>query len=170
MLLTLASAGARLIPHPPNVAPIAALGLFAGSRMPLRFAWLPPLLAMLASDLFIGFYDVRIMATVYASFLAPVIIGRLMRGARAAFFFAGSIASSSLFFLATNGAVWLFSDWYPPTLAGLLAAYLAGLPFFRNTLAGDLLYTGFFFGAYAYARKLRTRRKQAARLHAAAFL
>ena len=140
----------RVLPHLPNVAPIAALALFAGTYLPKRWGWAVPLLVMFTSDLFVGFYDVRLMAVVYASFLIPFFIGWLLRKDKNSLsIFAGSLSGSVIFFLTTNFAVWALSNWYPHTLSGLLWSYTAGLPFFRNSLVGDLLYTGLFFGAYA---------------------
>ena len=147
---TLFSIFMRLLPHPPNAAPVAALALFAGVCFGKRWGWALPVTAMLVSDFFIGFYDLRLMAVVYASLLFPFLIGRaLRRNTALVSVFAGSLSGSIFFFLTTNLAVWSLSDWYPHTAHGLVLSYVAGLPFFRNTLAGDLVYTAFFFGAYA---------------------
>ena len=50
--------------------------------------------------------------------------------------------------MVTNYAVWQFSPWYEKSLAGLLESYTLALPFFRNTLLGDLFYSAVLFGAY----------------------
>ena len=55
------------------------------------------------------------------------------------------------FFLFTNFGVWEFLGSYPRTAAGLAACYLAGLPLFLNTLAGDITYTALLFGSFALA-------------------
>ncbi|MBI5135508.1 hypothetical protein HZA86_04740 [Candidatus Uhrbacteria bacterium] len=150
----------RLIPHAPNVAPIAALALWAGVYLPKRWGWALPIGAMLASDLFVGFYDLRLMATVYGSFIVTVGIGRVLRRWKdPSILLAGSLVASTFFFLVTNFAVWLLSSWYPHTPAGLMLSYTLGLPFFRNTLLGDLLYTGAFFGAYqGFGYLIRSKR------------
>ena len=76
-LLVLLGATSRLLPHPANVAPIGAIALFVGLYLPHRLALFAPLAAMFASDLFIGFYDWRMMTAVYGSFLLSVYIGTL---------------------------------------------------------------------------------------------
>jgi hypothetical protein len=93
------------------------------------------------------------MAVVYGSLIAPVFLGRLLGSARRSphLLFgatAASLSASLLFFLATNLAVWTFSGYYPTTPAGLLASFAAALPFFRFTLAGDLVSTAFLFASF----------------------
>lgn len=156
LFLIIAAALLRIARHfdflhlPPNFAPITAIALFAGARMEKRsLAVLVPLAAMVASDAIIGFYDARILASVYASFILSGALGMLIRKRVTLWRVSGSaIASSLLFFLITNAAVWLFSGMYPSTLAGLAESYSMGLPFFRFTLLGDLFYTIVIFGIY----------------------
>lgn len=139
----------RLTPHLPNMAPIGALALFSGVYLKKRYSFLMPVLALLASDLFIGFYDLRLMAVVYGSFVIAALFGWLVRKDRNVLNITlGTLGGSIVFFLATNFAVWLFSDWYAHNLSGLLMSYTLALPFFRNSLIGDVFYTGVFFGIY----------------------
>ncbi len=140
----------RLIPHPANVAPIAAMALFGGVYVNKRYALVIPLLAMLLSDMFLGFHDT--MVFVYGSFLLTGLIGLFIKHHKTPFMIiGGSVVSSLLFFFITNFGVWLVGTLYPHTLFGLLASYTAGLPFLRNTLFGDLGYTGLLFGSYELA-------------------
>ena len=148
----------RLLPHPPNFAPIAALALFAGAYASKISKWylFLPLAAMLISDLFVGFYEWKIMAVVYASFLTIGLSGFLVQKYKSATGRIGAIVfttltGSILFFLATNFAVWAFSGMYVPTLEGLLLSYYMALPFFKFTLLGDLFYVALFFGVYELA-------------------
>lgn len=142
----------RLIPHAPNFAPVAAMALFAGVYFSKKTALFLPLAAMFASDIFIGFYEPKIMAAVYGSFILTVILGFwLKKNKKPHAILAGSILSSVLFFLITNFAVWAFSPWYAKTIFGLMQSYYMALPFFRNTLLGDLFYAAVFFGAYELA-------------------
>jgi hypothetical protein len=60
-----------------------------------------------------------------------------------------AIASSVLFFLVTNFGTWATGELYPQTLAGLAACYVAAIPFFQNTLAGDLFFSAVLFGGFA---------------------
>ena len=61
---------------------------------------------------------------------------------------------ASQFFVITNFAMWAIGGFYPKTTAGLVNCFVAGVPFFWNTLAGDALYAGVFFGGFALAKKL----------------
>jgi hypothetical protein len=141
---------ARLLPHPPNFSPVTALALFGGAYLlDRRLALGVTLAALLLSDWLIGFHP--LMWVVYVSFAAVVLLGSLLRQHRQAALpvaFA-ALGGSLLFFLSTNFAHWLIFNDYPHTAAGLLACYVAALPFFQNALAGDLLFTALLFGGMA---------------------
>lgn len=144
----------RLLPHDPNCTSLAASALFAGFLIRQRWvAILVPLTAMFVSDLFIGMYDWRIMVVVYASIALPALAGPLGR-ARYGIWVLGLCAppASLLFFLTSNAAVWLFSGMYTADSDGLLRCYIAALPFFTNTLRGDVLWTLLFLVAFVLAR------------------
>ena len=150
---------ARLLPHPANFTPIAALALFAGVYGTRISKWylLLPLGAMLASDLFVGFYEWQTMAVVYASFFAIALLGLLVRmfEVRLQTVVLGTLSGSLLFYLTTNFAVWAFSGMYALTFDGLMLSYYMALPFFKFTLLGDLFYVSLFFGIYEFAASLR---------------
>ncbi|MFA4819180.1 MAG: DUF6580 family putative transport protein [Patescibacteria group bacterium] len=143
----------RLIPHIWNVAPVAAAALLAGAILPRKWALVVPILGMLASDLIIGFYHVPVMLTVYACFALMAASGRFVKLNKPLYWLTGSLASSTLFFLATNFAVWATANWYPKTLEGLMLSYTLAIPFFRNTMLGDLIFTGVLFGVWALIRQ-----------------
>lgn len=160
--MIVAAATSRLLPHPPNVAPIGAMALFGGACFASkRAAFLVPLLAMLASDLAIGWLSGdpsmglhRLIPVVYGSFALIACVGfRLRTRRRAAPIAAAALASSLLFFVLTNFGVWALGSWYTKTWAGLAACYVAAVPFFRNTLLGDALYTTLLFGGLALAER-----------------
>lgn len=138
----------RLIPHAPNIAPIAALMLFGGTYLPKKLLFLP-LLSLFISDFFIGFYGLD-MLYVYGSFALIGVIGLWLRNHKKPLLVMSSALSSSvIFFLITNFGVWAPPNtWYIHTLDGLLQSYTMALPFFRNTLIGDLGYTILLFGGY----------------------
>lgn len=139
----------RLIPHPSNFAPIGALALFGGVYLSRKIALILPLAAMVISDIFIGFYEIRLMTFVYGSFLLCVVLGFwLKQHKKWQTVLGSSLLASLIFFLLTNFAVWAFTPWYAKTFSGIIQCYLMALPFFRNTLLGDLFYVIFFFGAY----------------------
>lgn len=141
----------RVLPHAPNFAPVGAIALYGGAAFRNRLsAFSIPIAALVLSDLFIGFYTLPIMLSVYGSFLLAVGIGRWVRRRQTVVtVLAGALGSSLSFFLATNAAVWAFGSLYPKTAAGLFASYVAGLPFYRNTLLSDVFYSGVFFGLTA---------------------
>lgn len=135
--------------HPANFVPVMSIALFAGAYLGGRYALGLPLLIMLISDLFIGFYERPLMLLVYASLALVGLMGLLIKKEKSLeTILAGSLAAAIIFFLVTNFAVWQFSPWYERGLAGLWQCYLMGLPFFKNTIMGNLFYSGVFFGAY----------------------
>lgn len=162
-LLVLAAAFLRLIPHPPNFAPIVAMALFAGAYVPdKRWAMLLPLIAMVLSDAVLGFHSD--MWVVYASLVAVAALGLLLKGrVRVTTVAAGTVGGSVIFFVLTNLAVWAGSGMYPVTAEGLAACFIAAIPFFQNSLAGDLFYAAVLFGGYAAL----TRMAPATRVQAA---
>lgn len=138
----------RLIPHVPNIVPITAITLFGGVYLPKRLFFLP-LVILLISDYFIGFYGTD-MIYVYGSYLLVGLIGLWLRSRKKPVLVVGSaLGSSVLFFLITNFGVWAPpNNWYPHTLDGLLTSYTMAIPFFRNSLIGDIGYTIILFGGY----------------------
>ncbi len=147
----------RLLPHLPNFTPIAATALFGGTYLNKKYAFIVPLVAMFLSDIFLGFHGT--MPYVYGSFILTGVIGLWLKNHKNARNIVGAtLLSSVLFFLITNFGVWA-TGWYPKTLSGLMQSYTMGLPFFRNTVLGDLCYTGVFFGAYELAQLLIVRYK-----------
>jgi hypothetical protein len=146
-----AAAALRLAPHPPNFSPIDAMALFSGAYLGRRWiAFAAPLLALLLSDIVLGFYHG--MGTVYATVALIVMIGWWVSSRRTPLRIGvAAVASSVLFFVITNFGMWLFSGFYPVTYEGLVACYTAAIPFFQNTLAGDLFYTVLMFGAFRIA-------------------
>jgi hypothetical protein len=147
-VLVLAGVSYRVIPHPANFAPVAAISLFSGFFFRRNF-FLIPILIMFVSDWFIGFYDWKLMAVVYLSFVLVGLLGMLIRKNKSILTLATcSLSGSILFFVLTNLAVWFFSPWYAHNFSGLLRCYELAVPFFKNTLAGDLFYTSCIFGCY----------------------
>ncbi|HEY8966426.1 MAG TPA: DUF6580 family putative transport protein [Candidatus Methylacidiphilales bacterium] len=152
-LLVLAAAAARLAPHPDNFTPVAAMALFGGARFAdKRAAFLVPLAAMVLSDCVLGFTAVA--PFVYGAFALTVLLGFALREKGGIARLAGAgIAAAVLFFVVTNGAVWLVSGLYPKTAAGFVDCLIAGVPFFRNTLLGTLAYEAVLFGGFALAER-----------------
>lgn len=145
----------RLVPHAANFAPVAAAALF-GAFFFSRWAWAIalPLVAMGLSDLLIGWHHPVVMLTVYAAFLFPVVwrvvLRRRLTAPRVA---VGALSGSVVFFVTTNLAMWWYSPLYERTLAGLGQCYAAAIPFFRNTLIGDLVWSAALFGGYLLVKR-----------------
>src|SRR5258705_11145742 len=144
----------RIVPHPWNFTPIGAMALFSGAMFrDRRVAFLFPPIALFAGAPFVGFHC--LIPVVYASFLLSVCIGTGLANRRGILRVGGAVFLGALqFFLVTNFAVWQLFGTYPRTPTGLAACYIAGLPLFGNTLAGDAIYATLFFGIFALAEKL----------------
>ena len=134
----------RIVPHPPNFAPVGAVGVLAGRTMTRARAIAITLAAMLLSDAALSAIHgwPLLDATLpfrYAGFAAYALLAHALRGRRG-----GALAAAGLgavaFFLLSNLGVWA-SGAYGYTAAGLEACYVAAIPFFGRTLAGDLLWT-----------------------------
>ena len=130
----------RLIPHPPNFTPILGMAVFSGAIINKRFfAYLVPLLAMLLSDLYLGFH--ASMPIIYFSLAICVLIGTFIEARVTTL---NSFLSISLgvlaFFLITNFMVWYGSGMYESSISGLLTCYFMGLPFVQNTFISSILY------------------------------
>ncbi|HEX3725314.1 MAG TPA: DUF6580 family putative transport protein, partial [Pirellulales bacterium] len=144
---------ARVLPHPPNFTPLAGAALLAsllfGSRL---VACAVPILAMLASDAWIGGYELPTMVVVYGSLVLPVLLRPLLsrRQTMVGIGLSATICSIA-FFASTNFAVWMFGGIYPVTLGGLVECYTAALPFFKYTLAGDLFWSLILLNGYRWA-------------------
>ena len=159
IVLTLALS--RLLPHPFNFSPIAALALFGGARYANRWAaYLVPLAALWFSDLFLNyaffgsfvpFYQGAIFT--YAAFALIVLLGSLaLKKLSVKNLLFTSLSASVLFFVVSNFGMWVSGMMYPITSQGLVACYTAAIPFFRNTLAGDMVYSFAVFYGFALAQ------------------
>ncbi len=143
---------ARLVPHLPNATPVMAIALFGGVYLARRWAILLPLAILIVSDAIIGWHGT--MAYTWGAFLLTATLGWWIRlRPNAARILGGALAGSVLFFIITNFGVWAAGTLYPPTMSGLWQCYVAAIPFFRNTLLGDLGYTTALFGTYALASR-----------------
>lgn len=158
--LIMAAVILRLLPHPPNFAPITAIALFSATILPKRWGIIIPLLAMVISDAYLGYYQWPIMLAVYVSFALSGIIGWWLRKHYSInAIWSGTLTASILFFLITNAAVWGFSGMYELTLSGLIKSYYLALPFFRNTLLGDLFYVTVMFGSFEIVKVIIFKRE-----------
>lgn len=138
----------RLLPHPANIAPIGALTIFAGAKLPRKWAVAVPLGAMILSDLFIGFHNV--IAYTWGTYaLIALLSSGFLKKKESVIRIAGlTLSGAFLFFMITNFGVWLNSGMYAKTLEGLIQCYVMALPFYQNSLIGDFGFTIGLFGLY----------------------
>lgn len=149
IFLILAGVIFRLLPHAPNVAPIGALALFAGATLSIEYALITLFGTLLITDTFLGYHPTMIW--VYASYLLILGLAQILRNQRHWKRIAVmSLSSSLLFFIVTNFGVWVSTQMYTKDLNGLLTCYVMAIPFFRNTVIGDALYSGIFFGGLSF--------------------
>ena len=136
-----------------ELRPLGAVSLFAGSRLPRRWAWVVPVAAMVISDIMLDHDRSRPLFeltrwTIYATLAATTLLGRLANSPRFGRLLLPVLAlgGSVLFFLTSNLATWGEGLLYPMTFSGLALCYAEAIPFFRNTLAADLVGTALLFG------------------------
>jgi hypothetical protein len=139
-----------------NFSPLIGLGLFGSAHIKdKRFAFALPLLSMLLSDCFLGFHNT--MFFTYGSlmlitwfgfgwFKNKINISRLV---------IASLISSTIFFVITNFGVWAVQNMYPKNLSGLVECFTAAIPFFKNSLVGDLVFCGLMFGIFEIIKQTK---------------
>jgi len=164
-LMVFFAAFSRLIPHPANFAPIGAMALFGAAYFSKRYlSFIIPILSMWLSDLvlnnvvygqyfnhFVWFYPGFYWT--YGAFILIGLIGFIvLKKIKVHYVIIGSLSASIVFFLISNFGVWFSTSMYPKDFTGLIVCYTAGLPFFKNTLIGDFVYTGILFGIFEYAQ------------------
>ncbi len=159
----------RLLPHTVafslfNFSPIGGIALFSAAYFNKKYmAYLLPVVALWASNLLINnlFYAQYFEGfswfanpEVYFAFLLIVLMGSsLLKKITVARLAIGAVSASLIFFIVTNFYVWLNTALYAKSSTGLVACYVAAIPFYWNTLASDLLYTGVLFGMFEYAKR-----------------
>lgn len=163
-LFVLLAALGRLLPHPPNFTPIGGMALFGAAYFSKRhLAIIIPLLALWISDLilnnvvyaayFEGFSWIGI-PVVYLSIIAIALMGtKVLQKIKVTNLLVASLLASTLFFLITNLGSWWIDPIYTKDFVGVITAYTAGLPFFLNTLVGDLFFTAVLFGGYELVKQ-----------------
>ena len=171
VVMILLAAFSRLIPHPHNFTPIGAMALFGGAYFSRKYlVFLVPIVSMWLSDLVINnvyypyffpeYYNGFVWVGnlwVYASFILIGLIGiYFLQKVNLKNLVGASLIASILFFLLTNFGAWAASPLYPKTGAGLISAFAAGVPFFRNTLLGDLAYCTILFGVFELTKTFWT--------------
>jgi hypothetical protein len=149
-LFVLLAVAVRLLPHPFTFTPVAASLLFFGARGPKRQLWIP-LALMVALDLYLTkvHYAYPFTWDHYVTFVwyaAILWLGTgLRRKAGPVRVIAAALASSVSFFLVSNFAFWTTGIMYPRTWEGLTTCFTLAVPYFRQGIEGDLLFTTAMF-------------------------
>jgi hypothetical protein len=164
--MILLAAMSRLIPHPANFAPIGGMALFGAAYYSRRYwAFVVPIVSMWISDLilnnlvysqyfdsFVWFYSGSLFNI--GAFVLITLFGFFtLRQVRPVNLALSALGASVIFFVVSNFGVWLSAGMYPHTFDGLVSCYVAGIPFFRNTIAGDFVYTTILFGVFEFSMK-----------------
>lgn len=157
----LLAALSRLLPHPTNFTPIGAIALFGAAYFTdKKWALIVPLAAIWISDILLNnivyssFYDGFAWFTsgflyIFGGFALIVVLGYyLLKKITVGRILTGAIGASVIFYIVSNFGVWVSSPMYPLTFEGLVACYVAAIPFFHYTLAGNIIYSAALFGAF----------------------
>jgi hypothetical protein len=161
--LIIIAALSRFIPHPPNFTPIGGIALFGAAHFTKKYwAFIIPFIGLWASDLILNnvvyaqYFDGFVLFSpsfywTVAAFATIVLImsnTNLLKEIKPMKLLGASLMASVIFFLVSNFGSWMSGAMYPKTFAGLMTCYTAGIPFFWNTLAGDLFYVTSLFGIF----------------------
>lgn len=154
-LLALATL-AHLVPHPFGVSSVGATALYAGAYGPRRFSWAVPLIPLLLANLLFGFYDLRILAAVYAGFALATLAGRLFLANERNYKRYGAAVGMGavIFYVVSNFPVWLV--YYPQTSAGFVQCYINGLPYLGQAMLADAAYCFVLFGLHTIIERQKT--------------
>ncbi len=146
VLIILFAIFSRFIPHPPNFTPITAIALLSSKGFTNRWIiFLIPIISLFISDLFLGLHDS--IPFVYGAFILITLLGISAKKIS----IGTVLMSSTIFFLISNFGVWFYN--YPLTLNGLISCYTLAVPFFLNTILGDLAYCTILIYPYFALRK-----------------
>ena len=138
----------RLVPHPPNFAPITGIALFSSKKINNKLlSVFLPIIPLFISDLFIGISFINIF--VYLSFIIIHFLGSISPKIDVK----TVLLSSFIFFILTNLGVWYLG--YPKNIEGLITCFTLAVPFFVSTILGDLFYSFILFRSYKAAEKIK---------------
>jgi len=153
ILLVVLGAGSRLLNLPPNIAAVTGVTIFAGYA--IRNIWLAllvPICAMALADVVLGWYPGVVFT--YAGMACGVFVARtLLKPLTPVRLIATTFLSSLAFFVLSNFGTWA-EGWYGYTLDGLAGCFIAGLPFWQNSLIADVTSTALVFGVYLLAKRV----------------
>jgi len=144
--LTVLGVLGRWLPHPPNFTPVIAIALYSGLRLrPRSLAIVVPFAIMILSDLMLGFHSIAFFTYPVLILLAVMGTGKVQNSIKFFDVASFSVLGAVLFFLVSNLGVWVMTEMYTHTAQGLMACYVAGLPFFQSTLVSTLIFGIVFY-------------------------
>ena len=153
----------RFLPHAWHFTPLGAALLFFGSRQPKKHLWAAVGIATVADVLLTLYvYHLPLGWELLAStsyYVIALFIGTFLKdNADLVKVTGASFAGSIVFFVISNFATWAAYTMYPHTLAGLATCYAMAIPFFRNTLIGDLAFAMAMFGTPMLIEAMQRKR------------
>lgn len=162
--VVLAAAFSRIIPHPMNVTPLGALALFGAAYFNRKsLALVVPAVALFLSSLFLNnlvynadsfvWFDVNFPAQIIAFSLIGIMGMSTLKQVKVKSVLFSSISASLIFFIISNFSTWMTDGMYEMSFSGLMLCYEMAIPFFWNTLLGDMFYVSLMFGAYELVRR-----------------
>ena len=167
ILMILAAALYRLMPHPWNVTPLGAMALLGGAYLGRRQAFWLPLAVLAVTDVMLNMRMGYPMIYAprgfdYAAFVLIGSLGLWLRTQSSQRQLAAVLATPFVFFIISNFGVWLFglnlgNVPYAKDMTGLVACYAAGLPFLRGTMMGDWGFIAVFVGCAWFARQMHNQ-------------
>jgi hypothetical protein len=170
-LLVLLAIVTRVVPHAGwmNFTALGGALLYFGARRSWR-EMLAPVALLMAADYYLTVYSYhyafhwQAYATTWAWYAAMIVLGQILLSTRVTFLrvAAGALLGPTSFFVISNFAVWAGSNMYPRTWDGLVACYVAAIPFYRNDLASTAIVLGLAFGVPALVRRMHASPAQAA--------
>jgi hypothetical protein len=136
----------RLVPHLANFTPLFTIGIFSAVFFKNRlYSILLPIIAMLISDIFLGFYT-EVWAIYLSMLVAQWISFDLAKSDKKSLFATANFVAPTIFFILSNFAVWI--TWYSHDFIGLSECYINALPFYGITVVSTFLYSYLFYGIY----------------------
>lgn len=146
-----------------NFTAVGGMLLYFGARRSWREMAMP-LVVLMATDYFLTTriyhfsFEWQGYIPTWIWYIAAMALGQILLRTRTSFLRvgAGVVLGPTTFFLVSNYAVWASSGMYPKTMQGLIACYVAGLPFYRNDFFSTTMFSAVLFGVPVLARSLRS--------------
>jgi hypothetical protein len=156
IVLTVAARIANAKMHIPNFVPIAAISLFSGAVIKDKrgLAFMVPLLGQFFADVYFqffthipGFYDLKGQLFNYGALVLATALGAGMKQPKPLTVLGYIFGASTVFFLVSNFG-YFAGGWNGYSFAGLMKTYIDGVPFFKYTVASDMVGGILLFGGY----------------------